>query len=217
FSPAHDRDKTEARAAQVLDNMVDAGYITTAQAAAAEKEGPASIARAAERPGSHYFADWIADQVRDFAGTSDRDLSVKTTFDPRLQAAAEAAVDDMIARDGRKFAVSQGALVAMSTDGAVRAMVGGRNYGDSQFNRATQAERQPGSSFKPFVYLAGLEAGLRPDDHFVDQPIRIGNWQPRNYTGRYLGDMTMADGLAQSINTVAVQVAQRAGIPNVVA
>ncbi len=217
FSPAHDRDKAQARAAQVLDNMVDAGYITQAQAAAAEKEGPADTARAAERPGSHYFADWIADQVRDFAGTSDRDLIVTTTFDPRLQAAAEAAIDDTIVRNGQKDAVSQGALVAMSPDGAVRAMVGGRNYGDSQFNRATQAERQPGSSFKPFVYLAGLEAGLRPDDHFVDQPIRVGNWQPRNYTGRYLGDMTMAEGLAESINTIAVQVAQRAGIPNVVA
>ncbi len=217
FSPAHDRDKAEARAAQVLDNMVDAGYITTAQAAAAEKDGPASTARAAERPGSHYFADWIADQVRDFAGTSDRDLTVKTTFDPRLQTAAEAAIDGTIARDGAKDVVSQGALVAMSPDGAVRAMVGGRNYGDSQFNRATQAERQPGSSFKPFVYLAGLEAGLRPDDHFVDQPIRIGNWQPRDYTGRYLGDMTMAEGLAESINTVAVQVAQHAGVANVVA
>jgi penicillin-binding protein 1A len=217
FSPAHDRDKAEARAAQVLDNMVEAGTITQAQAAAAEKQGPADTARAAERPGSHYFADWIADQVRDFAGTSDRDLVVTTTFDPRLQAAAEAAVDGTIARDGTKDAVSQGALVAMSPDGAVRAMVGGRNYGDSQFNRATQAERQPGSSFKPFVYLAGLEAGLRPDDHFVDQPIRIGNWQPHDYTGRYQGDMTMAEALAQSINTVAVQVAQRAGIPNVIA
>jgi penicillin-binding protein 1A len=217
FSPAHDRDKAETRAAQVLDNMVEAGYITQTQAAAAEREGPADTARAAERPGSHYFADWIADQVRDFAGTSDRDLVVTTTFDPRLQAAAEAAVDNTIARDGAKDAVSQGALVAMSPDGAVRAMVGGRNYGDSQFNRATQAERQPGSSFKPFVYLAGLEAGLKPDDHFVDGPIRIGNWHPRDYTGRYQGDMTMAEALAQSINTVAVQVAQRAGIPNVIA
>jgi penicillin-binding protein 1A len=217
FSPAHDRDKAEARAAQVLENMVDAGYISQAQAAAAEKEGPADTARAAERPGSHYFADWIADQVRDFAGTGDRDLVVTTTFDPRLQTAAEATIDDTIARNGAKDVVSQGALVAMSPDGAVRAMVGGRNYGDSQFNRATQAERQPGSSFKPFVYLAGLESGLRPDDHFVDQPIRVGNWQPRNYTGRYLGDMTMAEGLAESINTIAVQVAQRAGVPNVVA
>ena len=117
----------------------------------------------------------------------------------------------------QKAAVSQGALVAMSPDGAVRAMVGGRDYNESQFNRATQAQRQPGSAFKPFVYLAGLEAGLRPSDHFVDGPIRIGNWQPRDYGNRYLGDMTMAEALAQSINTIAVQVALRAGIDNIVA
>ncbi|HZT86743.1 MAG TPA: PBP1A family penicillin-binding protein [Stellaceae bacterium] len=217
FSPAHDRARAAARAAQVLSNMVEAGYISQAQAAAATRQGVELARVAAMRPGSRYFADWVADQVRDFAGTSDRDLVVHTTLDPRMQAAAEAAVAQIVARDGAKDRVSQGALVAMATDGAVRAMVGGRDYNESQFNRATQAQRQPGSSFKPFVYLAGLEAGLRPDDHFVDGPIRIGNWQPHNYTNRYLGDMTMAEGLAQSINTIAVQVAQRAGVANVVA
>ncbi len=105
----------------------------------------------------------------------------------------------------------------MSSDGAVRAMVGGRDYGQSQFNRATQGQRQPGSAFKPFVYLAGLEAGLRPDDRFVDAPVRVGDWQPHNYTNRYIGETTLATALAQSINTVAVQVAERAGIANVVA
>src|SRR6202011_1295574 len=150
-------------------------------------------------------------------GTADRDLVVRTTLDPRMQAAAEASVADVLARYAAKDAVSESALVAMSPDGAVRAMVGGRDYGQSQFNRATQAQRQPGSAFKPFVYLAGLEAGLRPSDPFVDAPIRVGNWQPRDYTGRYQGEMTLAEGLAQSINTIAVQVAQRAGIRNVVA
>jgi penicillin-binding protein 1A len=115
------------------------------------------------------------------------------------------------------MAVSQGALVVMSPDGAVRAMVGGRDYNQSQFNRATQAQRQPGSAFKPFVYLAGLEAGLQPSDQFVDAPMRIGDWQPRDYTGHYQGEMTLAEGLAQSVNTIAVQVAQRAGLRNVVA
>ena len=105
----------------------------------------------------------------------------------------------------------------MSPDGAVRAMVGGRSYDASQFNRATQAQRQPGSAFKPFVYLAGLEAGLQPSDHFVDGPIQIGSWRPRDYGNRYQGDMTMAEALAQSINTIAVQVALRAGIDNIVA
>ena len=164
-----------------------------------------------------YFADWVADQVRDFAGTGDRDLTVRTTLDPRLQTAAEAAIADALLHHGLKDVVSQGALVAMSPDGAVRTMVGGRDYNQSQFNRATQAQRQPGSSFKPFVYLAGLEAGVRPDDRFVDGPIQIGNWRPRNYTNRYLGEISVAEALAESINTIAVQVAQRAGIPNVIA
>ena len=215
FSPANDRDKALARAAQVLDNMAEAGFVTANDAAAAEKQG-AGLA-VASRPGSRYFADWIADQIREFAGTADRDLTIRTTLDPRLQPAAEAAVAEILARYGAKDAVSQGALVALSPDGAVRAMVGGRDYGQSQFNRATQAQRQPGSAFKPFVYLAGLEAGLRPGDHFVDGPIRVGNWQPHNYTNRYQGDMTLAEGLAQSINTIAVQVAERAGIARVIA
>ena len=215
FSPARDRDKAAGRAGQVLDNMVEAGFITTADAAAAQKEGAALAVIG--RPGSRYFADWVADQIRDFAGTADRDLTVRTTLDPRLQAEAEAALGDILARYGARDAVSQGALVALSPDGAVRAMVGGRDYGHSQFNRATQAQRQPGSAFKPFVYLAGLEAGLRPTDRLVDAPIRVGNWQPHNYLNRYQGEMSLAEGLAQSINTIAVQVAQRAGIGHVVA
>src|SRR5437764_4937351 len=217
FSPARDRDKAAGRAAQVLDNMVEAGFVKPAEAAAAGKQGAAATALAQNRPGSRYFADWLADQIGDFAGTASRDLVVRTTLDPRLQAAAEAAIGDVLTRFGGRDAVSEGALAALSPDGAVRAMVGGRDYGQSQFNRATQAQRQPGSAFKPFVYLAGLEAGLRPADHFVDAPIRVGDWQPHNYTNRYLGDMTLAEALAQSINTIAVQVAERAGIARVIA
>jgi penicillin-binding protein 1A len=217
FNPTRDRDKAAARTAQVLANMVEAGIVTDGQAAQAIKEATALAAVAVTRPGARYFADWIAEQLADFAGSGGRDLTVTTTLDVGLQAEAEAAVAETLARDGAKAAVSQGALVAMSPEGAVRAMVGGRDYRESQFNRAAQAQRQPGSAFKPFVYLAGLEAGLRPSDPFVDAPIRIGNWQPRDYIGRYQGEMTLAEGLAQSINTIAVQVAQRAGIRNVVA
>jgi penicillin-binding protein 1A len=217
FNPTRDKEKAAARAAQVLDLMVETGAIQQGDAAAAEKSGAALSAVAIARPGSRYFADWVADQVRDFAGTADRDLTVRTTLDPRLQNTAEATIADVLARHGAKAAVSQGALVAMAPDGAVRAMVGGRDYNESQFNRATQAQRQPGSAFKPFVYLAGLEAGLTPDDRFIDGPIQIGNWRPRNYTNRYLGEMTVANALAESVNTVAVQVAQRAGIPRVIA
>ena len=215
FSPANGPDRAVARAAQVLDNMIEAGFINPADAATAQKQG--STLAVVGRPGSRYFADWVADQIREFAGAGNRDVTIRTTLDPRLQVAAETAIADILARSGPRNAVSQGALVALSSDGAVRAMVGGRDYGQSQFNRATQAQRQPGSAFKPFVYLAGLEAGLRPTDHFVDAPIRIGDWQPRNYTNRYLGDVTMAEGLAQSVNTIAVQVAERAGFAKVIA
>ena len=215
FNPARDRDKAAARAGQVLGTMVEAGFITAADAAQAEKEGAALAV--VGRPGSRYFADWVADQIGDFAGTANRDLTVRTTLDSRLQEAAEAAIGDVLARYGARDSVSQGALVALSPDGAVRAMVGGRDYAQSQFNRATQAQRQPGSAFKPFVYLAGLEAGLRPTDRLVDAPIRIGNWEPHNYLNRYQGEMSLAEGLAQSVNTIAVQIASRAGIPRVIA
>jgi penicillin-binding protein 1A len=217
FNPIRDREKAASRTAQVLSNMVEAGFITEAQLRAAGREDANLRIAAGTRAGSRYFADWVAEQLSDFAGAGGRDLTVVTTLDAQLQAEAEAVIADTIARDGTKAAASQGALVAMTPDGAVRAMVGGLDYGGSQFNRATQAERQPGSAFKPFVYLAGLEAGLRPEDRFVDMPIRVGNWRPRDYTGRYQGEMSMAEGLAQSINTISVQVAQRAGVRRVVA
>jgi len=217
FNPTRDRDKAATRTAQVLAKMVEAGFVTNSQAMAALGGGASLAAVAVTRPGTRYFADWVAEQLGDFTGAGNRDLTVVTTLDPRMQIQAEAAIADVIAREGGRMAVTQGALVAMSPDGAVRAMVGGRDYGQSQFNRAIQAQRQPGSAFKPFVYLAGLEAGLRPYDQFVDAPIRVGTWQPRDYIGRYQGEMTLAEGLAQSINTIAVQVAQRAGIRNVVA
>jgi penicillin-binding protein 1A len=215
FSPARDRAAAAARAAQVLDNMVEAGFISRAAASEAERRG--TDWAAAGHAGSRYFADWVADQVHDFAGATDRDLIVATTLDPRLQQAAESAIGTILARYGGRDRVSQGALVALAPDGAVRAMVGGRDYAESQFNRATEAERQPGSAFKPFVYLAGLEAGLRPSDMFDDAPIRIGNWRPHDYGRRYQGEMSLSRALAQSINTVAVRVAERAGIDRVIA
>jgi penicillin-binding protein 1A len=215
YSPARDRAAAAARAAQVLRNMVEAGYITRAVSEAAERGGTQWADGG--HAGSRYFADWVADQVRDFAGAADRDLIVETTLDPRQQRAAETAIGDTLARDGGRDRVSQGALVALTPDGAVRAMVGGRDYAASQFNHATQAERQPGSAFKPFVYLAGLEAGLRPSDRFDDAPIRIGKWQPHDYGRRYQGEMSLSRALAQSINTIAVRVAEHAGIGRVIA
>ena len=216
FSPAHDTERAADRAQQVLDNMVDAGFVTAAQATQAAA-GRGELARTARTPpGSRYFADWVAEQIGRLHEVEGRDIVVVTTLDPRLQAAAEAAVSGTLERDGVKSAVQEGALVAMSPEGAVRALVGGRDYGESQFNRATQALRQPGSSFKPFVYLAALEHGMRPDDRFNDHRVRIGNWEPHNYENKYLGDITAAEALAQSVNTVAAQVLMRAGIDNVI-
>jgi penicillin-binding protein 1A len=217
LNPLRDRATAEARAAEVLADMVEAEYITQAEADAAAREGAAPRGVAAPHPGVQYFADWIVARLTRHSDLGDRDLVVETTLDPRLQRMAEAAVADTLGRYGRKAGVGEGALVAMSPDGTVRAMVGGVDYEESQFNRATEAERQPGSAFKPFVYLAGLEAGLQPSDYFVDRPIVVGGWQPRDYTGHYQGEMTMAEALVQSVNTVAVEVALRAGIGNVVA
>ncbi len=217
FSPINDRARAAGRADQVLQNMVEAGYITDAQArvAARQKSQLAEASRAP--PGSRYFADWIANQISSFADINGHDVVVTTTLDPQMQGDAERAVVKTLAADGATDHVAQGALVAMSPDGAIRAMVGGSDYNDSQFNRATQALRQPGSSFKPFVYLAALEHGIKPSDHFNDAPIRIGDWEPHNYENKYRGDVTVADALAYSINTVAAQVIERVGAGNVIA
>jgi penicillin-binding protein 1A len=215
FSPARDRERAAQRTGIVLDNLVDAGYLSKAQADAARRESTRLAEVQQPRPGNRYFADWVTEFLAGFGGGK-RDLLVQTTLDPKLQAAAEATLAETLRKEGPKADASQAALVAMSPDGAVRAMVGGRDYGDSQFNRATQALRQPGSAFKPFVYAAALEAGLTPSSRVVDTPIRIGDWAPKNYTGRYLGEITLADAVAESINTVAVQVSERTGRKHVV-
>jgi len=217
FSPASDRARAGARAHQVLENMVDAGYLTQPQADAAESQSTQLARVIPIRAGTRYFADWVAEQVPSFTGSGNRDLVITTTLDPHMQDAAERAIGDTLAKDGEKSEASQGALVAMTPDGAVRALVGGRDYIESQFDRATQALRQPGSSFKAFVYLTALEHGIGPNDHFFDGPIHIGNYQPHNYGNKYFGDVTVSEAVAESLNTVAVQVLQRAGIDNVIA
>ena len=152
------------------------------------------------RSNNHYFADWIVEQLADFGGIANQDLTVVTTLDSRLQIAAEAAVAETLTRDGPKAAAGQAALVAMTPDGAVRAMVGGRDYGGSQFNRATQALRQPGSSFKPFVYAAALDHGMTPATMIVDGPfcvfqsVHLGSKCFRNFSGGYAGPQTKWEG-----------------------
>jgi len=216
FSPARDQQAAAERASHVLDAMRDEGYITAAEERAAFEQEKQLVIAQRVRPSNRYFADWIYEQIPEFAGLGDRDLVIETTLDPKMQQAAEAAIAATLDADGDKSHVGQGALVAMSPDGAVRAMVGGRNYQGSQFNRATQALRQPGSAFKAIVYAAALDHGLNPGDHFNDRRITIGKWQPRNYENEYRGDVSVADAVAFSINTVAAQVIERTGITNTI-
>jgi penicillin-binding protein 1A len=150
-------------------------------------------------------------QIGDFVGRIDSDLSVVTTLDPRLQTIAEDELTAMLADAGAQRGAGQGAFVALTPDGAVRAMVGGRDYGESQFNRSVQALRQPGSAFKVFVYLAAMESGWRPDDRMTDSPVKVGNWQPRNYDERYYGDVTLREAFARSLNSVSVRLTEQVG------
>ncbi|MFQ5958700.1 MAG: transglycosylase domain-containing protein, partial [Alphaproteobacteria bacterium] len=212
YAPTSNIERARARASQVLASMVDAGFLTDAEAAAAAR-APATVVRA-RRPGARtarYFADWVLDQVSGYAGPGAGDLVVVTTLDAPLQAAAEEAVEWALAGEGARRGAGQAALIALDPDGAVRALVGGRDYAVSQFNRATQARRQPGSAFKLFVYLAALEAGLTPGDLVEDAPITVDGWSPRNYDYTYAGTVTLSEALSRSLNTAAVRVAEHVG------
>ncbi|MCZ6603776.1 MAG: penicillin-binding transpeptidase domain-containing protein, partial [Alphaproteobacteria bacterium] len=169
-----------------------------------------------EHAGQRYFTDWILDRVNGLIGVHDGDIVVETSFDPRLQAIAAAAIADGLAQ-GRRRGADQAAFIAMTPDGAVRAMVGGADYRASQFNRATQARRQPGSAFKPIVYLTALEAGWTPSDPLADAPVTVDGWSPRNYSGTFRGSVTMREALARSLNAATVRLAREVGFTRVLA
>ena len=215
LAPNRNPEGAAKRAKTVLGAMVEARFITEAQAQAAGAH-PAATVKPAGAGTINYVADWIGEVLDDLVGQIDHDIVVETSIDPRLQKLAEAAVIDELAAKSVKFNVSQGALVAMTPDGAIRAMVGGRNYGESQYNRAVTAKRQPGSAFKPFVYLTALEAGLTPDTVRQDAPINIKGWKPENFEHEYLGPVTLTQALSMSLNTVAVRLVQEVGAANVV-
>ena len=204
LSPARNPDGAERRAQVVLMAMVDTGFITEKLAKAAIAKEP-RIVKATAGGSANYIADWVMDVLNDLIGRVEQDIVVETSIEPRLQAVAEKALIDELAQRGDKFNVGQGALVAMSPDGAVRALVGGRDYADSQFNRAIAARRQPGSAFKPFVYLTALERGLSPETVRDDRPIAVKGWRPENYTREYFGPVTLTRALAHSLNTVSVR------------
>ncbi len=211
YNPIADDVVADQRALLVLQNMVASDYLTQEEADKIASEGRSqSNVVESDRTGQH-FADWVMDQVSSYVGFVDRDLVVVTTLDPRLQRMAQAELVRVLDEGGPEKDASQAALVSMSPDGAVKAMVGGRDYSSSQFNRATQSLRQPGSAFKPFVFLAGLEQGMTPELKMTDSPLSIEGWKPDNYEGRYYGEVTLREAFARSLNSVAVQISEQVG------
>jgi penicillin-binding protein 1A len=198
------------RAALVITAMAEQGDITEAMAKVALST-PAQVVREKGSGSINYAADYVMDMLDDTVGAIDQDIVVTTTLDPAMQASAERALTEELNAKGGKFGVSQGAVVALDPDGAVKALVGGRNYADSQFNRAVAAKRQPGSAFKPFVYLAALEKGLTPDTVREDAPITVKGWSPENYSREYFGPVTLTKALSLSLNTVAVRLGLEVG------
>ena len=209
YNPANNADLADRRAKVVLEAMEAAGFVSAGEAALAYREksrGRPSIGRHAR-----HFADWVMTQVRSYVGRPDRDLVVVTTLDPHLQRVAEEESERLLDGPGKERGASQAAFVALAPEGAVRAMVGGRDYADSQFNRAEQALRQPGSAFKAFVFLSALERGATPDRRIVDEPVRVGKWKPGNYKGKYYGEVTLREAFARSLNSVSVRLTQEVG------
>jgi len=210
YSPANDLQRAAARATVVLDLMYETGRITEAERIEAAQT-PIRVARAASTPGAGYFIDSIEQEARTLAGDREADIVVFTTLDIDAQRAAENAVRSVMTDPDTARGAGQAALVALSGDGAIRAMVGGVDYAASPYNRALNARRQPGSAFKVFVYASAFEGGLRPEDVRDDMPVSWGNWSPENYNGRYSGPMTLETAFSESSNVVAARVAEETG------
>ncbi len=208
YSPTADAEAAIGRASVVLDVMVETGALTRAQADAA-RPAEVKLAAAPKQNSVRYFTDWALPQLEVLIDETVAPLDVWTTIDLKMQNAATQAIQ------ANTPAGAQGALVSLDRDGAVRAMVGGRDYVSSIYNRATQATRQPGSAFKLFVYLAALEAGHKVEDRIVDEPVTINGWSPRNNSGRFSGEMTLRSAFAYSINTVAAKLGQEVGFGTV--
>ena len=218
YSPNVNLPAARARANVVLDNLVDTGFMTEGQVFGARRH-PATPVDRRDDQAPNYYLDWAFDQVKKLVDTfpksvTERVFVVRTALDPNLQRAADLAVENSLRQYGQEYNAHQAAAVLMDVDGSVRAMVGGRDYGASQFNRATDAMRQPGSSFKPYVYATALVHGIKPTSIVVDAPICLGNWCPHNYGRSYRGAMTVIQALTHSINTIAVRLSVMIGNGN---
>lgn len=208
YSPTADAEAAQGRAGVVLQTMVETGAITAAEAADADPDA-IKLQPPPRQNSVRYFTDWALPQLDVLIDEQEAPLEVWTTLDPAMQRAADAAV-----RANTPAGV-QGALVSLDRDGAVRAMIGGKDYVSSIYNRATQAQRQPGSAFKLFVYLAALEAGHKPEDTVVDEPVRIEGWSPRNDSRRFSGQVSLRTAFAYSLNTIAAKLGQEVGFSTV--
>jgi penicillin-binding protein 1A len=210
LAPTRNFDAAQRRAQIVLGAMVDAGFVKddAVKLAAAH---PPGVVKPSAGGSANYVADFVLDVLNDLIGHPEDDIVVETSIDPVLQATAEKALVEELAARGDKFGVAQGALVALSPDGAVRALVGGKNYNESQYNRAVSAKRQPGSAFKPFVYLTALEHGMTPETMREDKPVALKGWRPENYKHEYFGPVTLRQALANSLNTVSVRLTLEVG------
>ncbi|GGF64050.1 penicillin-binding protein [Azorhizobium oxalatiphilum] len=216
LAPTRNLKAAQDRANLVLAAMREQGFVSEDMVKTALAR-PATLARASGPDSIGYVADWVMDQLDSYVGPLSGDVTVRTTIDPSLQQAAQASLSDTLNKQGQKFGVGQGAMVSLDTDGAVKALVGGRSYEDSQYNRAVTARRQPGSSFKPFVYLTALEQGLTPETIREDGPLQLKGWKPENASHQYLGPVPLQQALAMSLNTVAVRLALEVGPKAVVA
>jgi 1A family penicillin-binding protein len=216
LAPTRNLGGAKERADVVLQAMVETGAITQKQADDARRTSVTLKTPPEAPPGTNYFLDMIAPDLRRLAGT-DSDITVRSTLNLDLQSLAEAVVAKRLEKDGARRKVGQAAMVVLSKEGAILAMVGGRDYEDSQFNRAVQAKRQPGSLFKMLAYLTAYEKGMTPETVIVDRPVRIGDWEPENDDGKYRGPVDLRTAFALSINTVAAQIGQEVGIPAIIA
>lgn len=220
YSPLSNPKLADERANTVLLSMEDAGYITDKEAkklmVIPDKKGDLPTDSAGPLGDSiRYYTDWVTGDLDKIIGTPTEDINIETTLVQSIQKAAEAAVDKALA-EAKDKNVSQAAVIVMARDGAILAMVGGKNYGESQFNRAVQAYRQPGSSFKPVVYLTALEHGYTPDTIVNDAPITTGKYRPTNFKGEYMGQIPLYEALAYSLNTISYQLTKEVGVGYVI-
>ncbi len=218
YAPSSNPVQAIERGRSVISKMRAAGLVTPEEEAKALADTVRfSDGGKAERAGTGYVVDAVLEQVQRLGLSEGGDIVIDTTIEPGIQRLASASLQRAIEKDGSMAAVSQGAAVVLDTDGGIRGLVGGASYDASQYNRALKAKRQPGSSFKPFVYLAALEKGLTPQSLVYDLPLEVGGWTPKNDNGKYQGAITLAEALAQSVNTVAARLLIDAGATKVAA